>query len=198
MNDKKRRTMLAKRRYKVKVVAQPIPTTPTPTAPVNSTAPTTTVATASSQMPMVKFTAMFIPITVYNLVKGKFSEFPYPTGRPQTEGNPSVQNSHPPPLEDILNAPVREATPWSSIGSSSENLFKGRRDGPIPPTPAPTVKTEVPPQTAAISYVMVMPKQVVEKCSWGLHCPICKNEEEHRKEDWNSDRQTEQPRNQSP
>ena len=44
---------------------------------------------------------------------------------------------------------------------------------------------------------MVMPKQVAEKCSWGLHCPICKNEEEH-KEDWDGDRQNEEARTQCP
>ena len=37
-----------------------------------------------------------------------------------------------------------------------------------------------------------MPKQAKEKCSWGLHCPICKNEEEHE-EDWDGDMQN-QPR----
>ena len=42
---------------------------------------------------------------------------------------------------------------------------------------------------------MLMPKQVAEKCSWGLHCPICKNEEEH-KEDWDGNMQKEQPRSQ--
>ena len=46
---------------------------------------------------------------------------------------------------------------------------------------------------AAIPHVMVRPKQVAEKCSLGLHCPICKNEEEH-KEDWNCDMKREQPR----
>ena len=40
---------------------------------------------------------------------------------------------------------------------------------------------------------MVMPKQAAEKCSWGPHCPICKNGEEY-KEDWDSNRQREQPR----
>ena len=54
----------------------------------------------------------------------------------------------------------------------------------------PTVKTEVPPQVAAISYVMVMPKQVAEKSSWGLYCPICKNEKEHE-ENWDGNRQKE-------
>ena len=37
MNEKKRTQVPAKRRYKVRVIAQPIPTTPTATVPVNST-----------------------------------------------------------------------------------------------------------------------------------------------------------------
>ena len=82
-------------------------------------------------------------------------------------------------------------------GSASEHLFETRKYWPIPPTPtptsAPTVKTEAPPQVAVIPHVMVMPKQVTEKCSWGLHCPICKNEEEHE-EDRDGNRQKEQPR----
>ena len=45
---------------------------------------------------------------------------------------------------------------------------------------------------------MVMPKQVVDKCSWGLHFPICKNKQEHGVEDWDSDRQKEQPKSQYP
>ena len=40
---------------------------------------------------------------------------------------------------------------------------------------------------------MVMLKQVAEECSWGPHCPICKNEEEH-KEDRDGNKQKEQPR----
>ena len=39
-SDKRRRTVFTKRRYKVRVIAQPIPTNPTPTELVNSTAPT--------------------------------------------------------------------------------------------------------------------------------------------------------------
>ena len=147
-NNKKRRTrVLTKRRYKVRIIAQPIPTTPTPAAPVNSTqtAPTPTVATASTQMLMVKSTAASIPMMMYNLAKGKFDEVPYSTGRPHNEGNPSVHNSNPPPLEDIPSAPVRQDTPWPSIESASKNLFKIRKYWPIPPTPASTVKTEVPP-----------------------------------------------------
>ena len=118
--------MLTKRKYKVRVIAQPIPTTPTPSTPVNWTTDTSTVATVSTQMPMVKSAAMSIPVTVYNLAKGKFSEISYPIGRPQTERNPSIQNSNPPPLEDIPNVPVREATPWPSTGSAPENLFEAK------------------------------------------------------------------------
>ena len=51
--DKRRKTMLAKRRYKVRVLAQTIPTTPTATAPVNSTTYFPTVTTASTQTPVV-------------------------------------------------------------------------------------------------------------------------------------------------
>ena len=43
------------------------------------------------------------------------------------------------------------------------------------PTPAPTIKMEDPPQSAVIPHAMVMPKQVAEKCTWGLHCPIFEN-----------------------
>ena len=63
---------------------------------------------------------------------------------------------------------------------------------PIPPTPvptpAPTIKMGDPPQVAAIPCATVMPMQATGKCSWGLHCPICKNEEEHE-DDWDSDMQ---------
>ena len=39
---------------------------------------------------------------------------------------------------------------------------------------------------------MVRPKQAAVGFSWALHCPICKNEEEH-KEDWDGNDQREQP-----
>ena len=197
-NDRRRKTMLAKGRYKLRVLAQPIPTTPTPTTPVNSTAPIPTVATASTQMPIVKSAATSIPVMVYYLATGKFSEVPYPPARPQNKEYPSIHSSNPLPLEDIPNAPVRQGTSWPSTGPASENLFETRKDWHIRPTPAPTVKTESPPQVVAIPHAMVMPKQVAEKCTWGLHCPICKNEEKHREEDWDGGRQKEQPRNQYP
>ena len=79
MADKKSRTRApVKRRYKVRVTAQPIPTTPTPTVPVNSTATvsTPTVATTSTQIPVVKSAAASIQVMVYNLAKGKFEGVP--------------------------------------------------------------------------------------------------------------------------
>ena len=130
---KKRRTMLAKRRYKMRVIAQLTPTTPTPTAS------TPTLATTSTQMPVLRSTKASILVTVYKLVTGQFSEVPYPTGRLQNERNPSVCNSNPPLLEDIPKAPVREGNPWHNAGSASENLFQARKDWPFPPTPAPTL-----------------------------------------------------------
>ena len=155
-------------------------TIPTLTTPVNSTAPTPTVVTASTQMPVVKSAVTSIMVMVYNVATGKFRDVPYPTGRPQE--NLSIHDFNPPPLEDIPNAPVRQGTPWPSTGSASENLFETRKDWPVPPTPAPTVKTEAPPQVAAIHHVMVMPKQVAEKCTWEPHCPICNNEEDHEED----------------
>ena len=85
--------------------------------------------------------------------------------------------------------------------TASTNLFKARADWLIPPTPAPTVKvekTEVSPQIAVIPNAMVFPKQSGQKCTWGLHCPICKKKEEDSTEDWNSNRQRDQPRNHYP
>ena len=78
--------MLAKRKYKVRVLTQPVPTTPT--TPVNSTAPAPTVATTSAQMPVTRSTATSIPIMVYKLATGQFAEVPHPTARPQNEGHP--------------------------------------------------------------------------------------------------------------
>ena len=85
---------------------------------------------------------------------------------------------------------------------ASTNLFKARASWSIPPTETPTVvkmdKTEVPPKVAAIPCAMIFNKPqnnrpVEEKCTWGLHCPICAKEEEGT-EDMNSDRQEHQQR----
>ena len=187
-SDKRKRTVLTKRRYKGRVLAQPVTTTPT--TPVNSTAPTPTVATTSSQMPVTRSAATSIPVTVYKLATGQFAEVPYQTERPQDEGHSSTQISNPSPLEDIPSVPVRQGIPWPNAGL--ENLFETRKDWPILPTPAPTpiMKTETPPQIAVIPQVIVTPKQVTDKCSWGLHCPICNDEEGHE-EDWDGYRQSE-------
>ena len=83
----------AKSRYKLREIAQPIPTIPMPTTPVNliPTVPIPTVATTSIQMPVVKSAATSILVIVYNLATRKFAEVPYPTGRPQNEGNSDRQ-----------------------------------------------------------------------------------------------------------
>ena len=63
------------------------------------------VATVSTQTPTGRSTAESIPVTVYKLAMGQFAEVPHPTCRPQNE------ESNPPPLEDIPNAPPRQSTP---------------------------------------------------------------------------------------
>ena len=193
-NDNRMKTILTKRKYKMRVLAQPVPASPT--APVNSTTPAPMVATTSTQTPVTRSATRSIMVMVYKLATGQFPEVPYPTTRPQDEGHLLTQNSNPPPLEDIPSAPVRQGPPWPNVGSASENFFETRKDWPIPPTPvltpAPTIKTEAPPQVAVSPCAMVIPKQAAGGCSWGLHCPICKNEEEHK--DWEGNDQRKQPR----
>ena len=170
--------MLAKRRYKVRVLTQPTPSNPT------STPPTPMVATVRTQTLIVRSTAESIPVMVHKLATGQFAEVPHPTIRSLND------NINLPPLEDIPSAPDRQGTPGPNAGLALENLFETGKDWPIPHTPvltpASTIKTEEQPKIAAIPSAMVMPKQATEKCSWGLHCPICKNEE-RREEDWDSD-----------
>ena len=104
--------------------------------------------------------------------------------------------NNPPPLED---APVCVGTPWPGAGKVSGNLFKIRKDWPVPPSNnaptniitksnPPTIKTEPqgPNQPRPNSTAT---KQ--EKCGWGLNCPICKIVEK----DWDSEhqRQLQQP-----
>ena len=90
--------MMAKRRYKVRVLTQPAPSTPT------STAPTPTVVTVSTYTPMVRSTAESTPVTIHKLATGQFAEVPHPTTRSLIDNCP--------PLEDIPSAPVRQGTPW--------------------------------------------------------------------------------------
>ena len=183
--QKKRRTRVpTKRRYKVRVIAQPIPTTPNANCSIEFN-PNCTYPHSSHHLHPNAHGKVHSCIHTSNGIQygnTKFAEVPYPSERPQAEENPSIDDSNLLSLEAIHNAPVRQDTPWPSIESAPENLFETRKDWPIPPTPAPTVKTEVPLQTAVIPHAMVMPKQVVEKCSCGPHCPMCiKEEEEGRK-----------------
>ena len=144
--------------------------------------------TTPNQTQTTGFTMTAIPVTVHKLATGQFAEAPYPTVRS------SVQN--PPPLENIPKDSVRQGTPSPNAGSTSENLFETRKDWSIPPTPAstsvPPVKTEAPPQVAAIPKAMVTPRQAAENCTWGPHCPICKTEEGHGEEYWDGNLQNTQ------
>ena len=79
-----------------------------------------------------------------------------PTTAPNTtmnleKGNPSQESSssnNPPPLE---NVPTHAGTPWPRAGSMLGNLFKLRKDWPIPPTYTtnPPIKIEAQSQEAA-------------------------------------------------
>ena len=214
--EKKRRARPpVKRRYKVRVITKPIPATPT--LPMNTIlpavpTPTKATSTATTQMPVVKSAAIYIPVTVYNLMQGKFEGIPNPTGRPQVEENPSApscnmpqQNQQPKAVSNVSIFQVREDTPWPDTVPASTNLLKARADWPIPPTKTTTVKIEkadVPTRLAAIPCTMILNKPknnkpAEENCTWGPHCPICKKEEEGT-EDWNGDRHESQQRNHYP
>ena len=97
VNDKRRKTMIAKRRYKVRVLTQPTPSTPASTTPIPM------LATVSTQTPMVRSTAESILVTIHKLAMGQFAEVPHPMIR-------SISDN-PQPLEDIPSAPVGEGTP---------------------------------------------------------------------------------------
>ena len=74
---KKRAKVPVKRRFKVRVITQPLPTNPT--LPVNPTLPTPTLVTTmvtSTQMPVAKPATApakpsLIHVTLYNLAQGK-------------------------------------------------------------------------------------------------------------------------------
>ena len=105
VNDKRRKTMIAKREYKVRVLTQPTPSNPA------STAPAPMVATVNTHTPMVRSTAQSILVTIYKLAMGQFAQVLCPTTR-------SISDNHP-PLEDIPSAPVRQGTPWLSASLAS-------------------------------------------------------------------------------
>ena len=158
-----------------------------PTSPVNPKPPaehnpTVATSTTTTQMPVVKSAATSIPVTVYNLVQGKFEGIPYPTGSSQVEENPSVpscntpqQRQHPEATPIVTTLKTREDTPWPNTVPASTNLFEARAYWPNPPAETPTVvkmeKTEVPPRVAAIPYTLVLNKPqnnrpAEEKCTW--------------------------------
>ena len=208
MERKRRAKAPVNRRFKVRVIAQPMPSNPTSTVnPIPPAEPNPTVATltATTQMPVAKSAVTSIPVTVYNLAKGKFEGIPYPTGRPPVKENPSApsHNTPQPRQQPEAAAPQnREDTPWPNIMPASTNLFDVRTSWPIPSTETPIVvrieKTEVPPRVAAIPHMMINkpPQDKTEKCGWGLHCAICAKEEDT--EDWNGKRQLNQQRNHYP
>ena len=68
---------------------------------LNCTHPT--VATVSTKTPMVRSTAESTPVIVYKLATRQFAKVPCQRTRPQNE------ESNPPPLEDIPNAPPRQS-----------------------------------------------------------------------------------------
>ena len=201
-----------KRRFKVRVIAQPMPTNPTlsvnPNLPAESN-PTVVNNTVKIQMPVAKSAAMAatsIPVTVYNLLQGKFEGIPYPTGKPQEEEGPSApscnnsQEKQQPEAAVTATAPLnREDPPWPNTMPTSTKLFDARASWPIPPTEGPTViktkevEKKFPPRLASIPYTLVpnkpqSNKPAEEECSWGPHCPICTNSTPNQKaentEDW--------------
>ena len=89
--------MPVKRRFKVRVITQSMPTNPTlPVNPTLSNVLTPTVVTTMAtlaQMPVAKpatTIAKSIPVTIYNLSQGKFKGIPYPVGKSQKKEGPST------------------------------------------------------------------------------------------------------------
>ena len=120
--DRKRSTRApVKWRYKVWVITQPMPVTPTlPVNPIPPMVPTPIVATstATTQMPVVKSAATSIPMTVYNLVQGKFEGIPTPQ-----EGLKWKKIFHP-----QLQHALAKATAWSH---TQHHSLPGQRGHPM-------------------------------------------------------------------
>ena len=134
MTEKKKRAKTpVKRSFKVRVIAQPMPTNPT--LPVNLTPPpepnpTVVNTTVITKMTVTKSAATSIPVTVYNLAQGKAEGVPYPTGKPQEEEGPSAYSSNNPQERQqpetgaTATAPQnRDDTPWPNTMPASTNLF---------------------------------------------------------------------------
>ena len=93
---------------------QILPMNPIPPA---EPAPTATTSTATTQMPVVKSAATSIPVTVYNLVQGKFEGIPYPMGRPL-----SGRKSFWPQLQDI---PQQRQQPEAAPAVTTLQIWRG-------------------------------------------------------------------------
>ena len=101
--EKKRAKAPVKRRFKVRVIAQPLPVNPT--MPVNPTPAAATTTATSTQMSAVKLTTTTasptpIPVTLYNLAQSRIQEIPNsPIRRFQGEEDhchsPADQRGHP-------------------------------------------------------------------------------------------------------
>ena len=92
--EKKRRGKAPiKRRFKVRVITQPMPANPNlpmnPILPAESS-PTVTTPTVTTQTPVMKSAATSIPVTMYNLAQGKFKGMPYHTTKFQEGEGPST------------------------------------------------------------------------------------------------------------
>ena len=100
------------------------------------------VVTVSTQTPMVRSTTESIPVTIYKLAMGQFTEVLHPTTR--------SLNDNPPPLEDIPSVPVRQGTPWPMQDWHQRIYMKTERTGlfpllqPLhPPPPLKQKKTQI-------------------------------------------------------
>ena len=144
----KRAKASVKRRFKVRVIVQSMPTNPTlpmnPTSPADPTPTVLTTMVTSSQMPVAKpatttTKSSLILVTVYNLAQGKFKEIPYPTRRSQEEEGSSAPSGNNPPEEQQFKAAVtttvpqnRKDTTWPNTMPASMNLFIARASWSIP------------------------------------------------------------------
>ena len=216
--NKKRAKAPTKRRFKVRLIEQPLPINPTPMV--------VTIMVTLTQMSAVKPTATTanptpVPVTLYNLAQTRIQEIPNPTMRSfQEEEDPSIPNGddptkaqHPKPTATATTPQTREDTPWPNTMPASTNLFATRASWPIPPSETSTlifikmekVEERTPPKITAIPHMMInkpLQNKAEEMCRWGLHCPICAkstpNPKAESSEDWNGKRQDQLERNYCP
>ena len=91
-------------------------------------------------------TTTSIPVTVYNLVQGKFKGIPYPLRKFKEGEGPSTPSCNNPQDDQLPEAAIiatvpqnSEDTSWPNTMAASTNFFDARASWPIPPTEAPTV-----------------------------------------------------------